>query len=221
MRGGPESPQAVTGRLKSGGTFQMGSPEEEAWRSEDEVRHTVTVSDFYMSAYELTQAEYQEITGENPSSFSGDDLPVENISWLDAVAYCNARSEREGLTPAYTVDGADVTWDRAANGYRLPTEAEWEYACRAGTTTPFNTETSISAEESNYYGHYPYEIEDNYFSQGNLTTKPGEYRQTTVPVASFSPNPWGLYNMHGNVGEWVWDYYGVYDSTRKARAGKC
>lgn len=205
--------------LIKGGTFQMGSPEEEAWRSEDEVRHTVTVSDFYMSAYELTQAEYQEIAGNNPSSFSGEDLPVENISWLDAVSYCNARSEREGLTPAYTVDGAGVTWDRAANGYRLPTEAEWEYACRAGTTTPFNTETSISAEESNYYGHYPYEIEDNYFSQGNLTTKPGEYRQTTVPVTSFSPNPWGLYNMHGNVGEWVWDYYGAYDSTNESAAG--
>ena len=198
--------------LIQGGAFQMGSPEEEAWRSEDEVRHTVTVSDFYMSAYELTQAEYQEITGENPSSFSGDDLPVENISWLDAVSYCNARSEREGLAPAYTVEGTDVTWDRSADGYRLPTEAEWEYACRAGTTTPFNTETSISAEESNYYGHYPYEIEDNYFSQGNLTTKPGEYRQTTVSVNSFSPNQWGLYNMHGNVGEWVWDYYGAYSA---------
>ncbi len=196
--------------LVQGGAFQMGSPEDEAWRSEDEVLHTVTASDFYMSAYELTQAEYQEITGENPSSFSGEDLPVENISWLDAVKYCNARSEREGLTPAYTVEESDVTWDRGADGYRLPTEAEWEYACRAGTTTPFNTETSISAEESNYYGHYPYEIEDNYFSQGNLATKPGEYRQTTVPVESFSPNQWGLYNMHGNVGEWVWDYYGAY-----------
>lgn len=198
--------------LVHGGTFQMGSPEEEAWRSEDEVQHTVTVSDFYMSAYELTQAEYQEITGENPSSFLGEDLPAENIFWLDAVSYCNARSEREGLTPVYTVDGSDVTWARSADGYRLPTEAEWEYACRAGTTTPFNTETSISAEESNYYGHYPYEIEDNYFSQGNLTTKPGEYRQTTVPVTSFSPNQWGLYNMHGNVGEWVWDYYGAYST---------
>lgn len=198
--------------LIQGGIFQMGSPEEEAWRSEDEVLHTVMVSDFYMSAYELTQAEYEEIIGENPSTFSGEDLPVENISWLDAVSYCNARSEKEGLTPVYTVDGSEVIWDRSADGYRLPTEAEWEYACRAGTTTPFNTETSISAEESNYYGHYPYEIEDNYFSQGNLTTRPGEYRQTTVPVTSFSPNSWGLYNMHGNVSEWVWDYYGAYDA---------
>lgn len=198
--------------LISGGTFQMGSPEDEAWRSEDETQHTVTVSDFYMSIYELTQAEYQEIMGENPSSFFGDDLPVENVSWLDAIRYCNARSEKEGLTPVYIVDGQTITWNRSADGYRLPTEAEWEYACRAGTVTPFNTENSISAEEANYYGHYPYEIEDNYFSQENLTTKPGEYRQTTVAVDSFSPNAWGLYNMHGNVGEWVWDYYGAYDT---------
>ena len=81
--------------LIPGGTFQMGSPETESWRSEDETQHTVTVSDFYMSIYELTQAEYQEIMGENPSNFSGDDLPVENITWLDAIRYCNARSEKE------------------------------------------------------------------------------------------------------------------------------
>lgn len=198
--------------LIEGGTFEMGSPDTEAWRSGDETQHTVTVSDFYMSIYELTQKEYREVTGENPSSFSGDDLPVESISWLDAIRYCNARSQKENLTPVYTVDGQSVTWDRSADGYRLPTEAEWEYACRAGTVTPFNTENSISAEEANYYGHYPYEIEDNYFSQGNLSTKPGEYRQTTVAVSSFSPNKWGLYNMHGNVGEWVWDYYGAYST---------
>ena len=198
--------------LISGGTFEMGSPETENWRSEDEVQHTVTVSDFYMSQYEVTQAEYAEVMNDHPSSFSGDNLPVENISWLAAVSYCNARSEAEGLAPAYSIEGQTVTWDRSANGYRLPTEAEWEYACRAGTVTPFNTETSISAEEANYYGHYPYEIEGNYFSQENLTTKPGEYRQTTVEVDSFSPNAWGLYNMHGNVGEWVWDYYGAYDT---------
>lgn len=103
------------------------------------------------------------------------------MTWLDAVAYCNARSEAEGLIPAYSIDAQTVTWDR-------------------------------SAEEANYYGYYPYEIESNYFAQENLTTKPGEYRQTTVEVDSFSPNVWGLYNMHGNVSEWVWDYYGVYDT---------
>ena len=168
--------------LIEGGTFQMGSPETEAWRSADETQHTVTVSGFYMSKYELTQKEYEEITGNNPSNFSGENLPVENVSWLDAVAFCNARSEKEGLTPAYTIDGQKVSWDRSANGYRLPTEAEWEYACRAGTTTPFYMENSPSAEEANYYGHYPYEIEDKYFSQENLQVQPGEYRQTTVAV---------------------------------------
>lgn len=198
--------------LIKGGTFQMGSPEAEAWRSVDETQHTVTVSDFYMSKYELTQKEYEEITGSNPSNFSGEDLPVENVSWLKAITYCNARSEQENLTPVYTIDGQNVSWDRNADGYRLPTEAEWEYACRAGTITPFYMEKSPSAEDSNYYGHYPYEIEDNYFSQGNLEVKPGEYRQTTVPVDSFYENPYGLYNMHGNVGEWVWDYYGEYPS---------
>lgn len=198
--------------LIRGGSFEMGSPESEAWRSADEIRHSVTVSDFYMSKYELTQKEYEEITGNNPSSLSGGNLPVENVSWLDAAAYCNARSEKDGLTPVYTIDGQNVSWDRSANGYRLPTEAEWEYACRAGTNTPFYMENSPSAEDANYYGHYPYEIEDNYFSQGNLQVKPGEYRQTTVPVDSFSENPYGLYNMHGNVSEWVWDYYGDYSA---------
>ena len=209
-----ESAMEVSGEfvLIEGGSFQMGSPESEAWRSADEMQHTVTVSDFYMSKYELTQKEYADVMGENPSNFSGDDLPVENVSWLEAIAYCNARSEAEGLKAAYTVDGQSVSWDRSAGGYRLPTEAEWEYACRAGTTTPFYIAESPSAEQANYYGHYPYEIENNYFSQGNLTVQPGEYRQTTLPVGSFEANPNGLYDMYGNVGEWVWDYYGTYPS---------
>lgn len=202
--------------LVKGGTFMMGSPESENWRGDDEAQHEVTVGDFLMGRHEVTQAEYQAVMGENPSNFKGDHLPVENISWMDAIRYCNARSGREGLTPAYTIDGSKVTWNRAADGYRLPTEAEWEYACRAGTTTPFNTESSIGADEANYYGHYPYEIEENYFSQGNLTTKPGIYRGTTVEVGSFSPNRFGLYDMHGNVAEWCWDVYGPYEAEAQA-----
>ena len=194
-----------------GGAFKMGSPESENWRGDDETQHEVKVGDFYISRYEVTQAEYKSLMNNNPSNFKGDMLPVENVSWLDAVNYCNARSRQENLTPVYTISGNKVTWKTDADGYRLPTEAEWEYACRAGTTTPFNTENSISANEANYYGHYPYEIEENYFSQGNLTTKPGIYRGETLKVGSFKPNKLGLYDMHGNVAEWCWDIYAPYD----------
>ena len=140
---------------------------------------------------------------------------IQPISWLDAVNFANAKSIEAGLTPAYTVTSDGVTWDMSANGYRLPTEAEWEYACRAGTTTPFNTEKSPDATEANFYGHYPYEIEENYFDNSVLEARPGEYRQTTVEVGSFEPNAWGLYDCHGNVNEWCWDYYGDYDINAK------
>lgn len=194
-----------------GGTFLMGSPETENWRIDDETQHRVTVSGFRMSPYEVTQAEYERLMGVNPSHFRGENLPAETVSWLDAVRFCNAKSAEAGLTPAYTIEGETVTWNRAADGYRLPTEAEWEYACRAGTVTPFNTIHATGPEEANYYGHYPYEIEENYFKDSVLETRPGRYRQTTVAVDSFVPNPWGLYNMHGNVNEWCWDLYGAYD----------
>jgi formylglycine-generating enzyme required for sulfatase activity/flavodoxin len=196
--------------LIKGGTFQMGSPDSEPWRGKDERLHAVTVSDFRLDSREVTQADYKAVMGRNPSVFTGDGLPVENISWLDAIAYCNAKSERDGLTPAYAIDGSTITWNRGADGYRLPTEAEWEYACRAGTNTPFNTQGSIDPKEANYYGHYPYQIEENYFDQGKLETKPGEYRHSTTEVGAFPPNRLGLHDMHGNVGEWVWDHYGEY-----------
>ena len=195
----------------NGGTYLMGSPETEMQRETDEVQHEVIVSSFYIGRYEVTQKAYEEVIGENPSNFKGENLPVENVTWYEAIEYCNKLSEKDGLTPVYTIDGENVSWDRSANGYRLPTEAEWEYAARAETITPFNTENSISDEEANYYGHYPYGIEENYFTQENLETKPGQYRQTTVAVNSFSPNKWGLYNIHGNVAEWCFDYYGAYD----------
>ncbi len=208
----PENISANDGFLLiPGGAFRMGSPDTENWRIDDETQHEVAVGSFFMDPYETTQGEYFRLMGENPSAFTGDDLPVENISWLDAVRYANAKSTDAGLTQAYTITADGVVWDLSADGYRLPTEAEWEFACRAGTTAPFNTERSLSAEEANFYGHYPYEIEENYFNSSFLEAKPGEYRQTTVAVGSFAPNAWGLYDMHGNVNEWGWDYYGAYD----------
>ncbi|MBQ6520011.1 MAG: SUMF1/EgtB/PvdO family nonheme iron enzyme [Anaerolineaceae bacterium] len=194
-----------------GGSFLMGSPESENWRIEDEVQHEVTVLPFYIDAYETTQDEYERLMGVNPATFSGENLPVENISWLEAIAFANAKSVDAGLTPVYTVTDEGVIWDSSADGYRLPTEAEWEYACRAGTVTPFNAEKSLDAEEANFYGHYPYEIEENYFNNSLLEARPGKYRQTTVAVGSFAPNKWGLYDCHGNVNEWCWDFYGEYD----------
>jgi formylglycine-generating enzyme required for sulfatase activity len=187
----------------NGGTFTIGSPANEPERDDDEVQHPVTVSAFYMGKYEVTQKEYEEVMGTNPSDFKGPNLPVENVGWFDAVEYCNKRSQKEGLTPAYTIsdrgDNRTVTWNRNANGYRLPTEAEWEYVCRAGTTTPFSTGNNITTDQANYNGNYPY----------NNNAK-GTYREKTTPVGSFAPNPWGLYDMHGNVYEWCWDWYGDY-----------
>lgn len=198
--------------LIQGGAFQMGSPESEDWRSNDETLHRVTVAPFYLARHEVTQKAYREVTGKNPSTFSGDDLPVESVTWLEAVEFCNALSLREGRTPAYTVSGggAQVAWNRGANGYRLPTEAEWECAARAGTTTPFYSRKTPGADDVNFYGHYPYQIEQNYFNDSVLETRPGVYRARTLAVGSFAPNPNGLYDVYGNVGEWCFDYYADY-----------
>jgi formylglycine-generating enzyme required for sulfatase activity len=202
----------------NGGTFTMGSPANEPSRRDNEgPQHQVTVSGFYMGKYEVTQKEYQEIMGTNPSYFKGENLPVERVSWYDMIEYCNKRSQKEGLTPAYTIDKTrsdpnntsssdtvkwTVTWNKNANGYRLPTEAEWEYACRAGTATPFNTGNNITTSQANYDGNNPY----------NNNAK-GTYREKTTPVGSFAPNGWGLYDMHGNVREWCWDWYGGYSNS--------
>ncbi|MHC6202281.1 SUMF1/EgtB/PvdO family nonheme iron enzyme [Breznakiellaceae bacterium SP9] len=185
------------------GTFTMGSPTSEPSRISDEVQHSVTISKaFYMGKYEVTQKEWVSVMGSNPSGFKGDNLPVECVSWFDVIDYCNKRSVKEGLTQAYTRNGDTVTWNRNANGYRLPTEAEWEYACRAGTATPFSTGSNITTSQANYNGDYPY--------NGNSK---GTYRGETTPVGSFAPNNWGLYDMHGNVLEWCWDWYGDYSSS--------
>jgi len=188
----------------NGGTFTMGSPASEPERNSNEgPQHQVTVSPFYIGKYEVTQAEYESVTGANFSEFKGINLPVEMVSWFDAVEYCNKLSQREGLTPAYSIsvsmNSGFVTWNRGANGYRLPTEAEWEYACRAGTTTPFSTGNNITTNQANYNGNFPY----------NNNAK-GAYLGKKTAVGSFGPNPWGLYDMHSNVSEWCWDWNGTY-----------
>ena len=200
---GPHTPPEMV-RINSG-TFKMGSPRTESNHDPNEVQHEVTLSAFYMGKYEVTQKEYENIVGYNPSNFKGDNLPVENVTWFDAVEYCNKLSEREGLTPMYTITertpatgypitAAIVTANWNNNGYRLPTEAEWEYACRAGTTTAYNTGRRISDNTG-------------WYKANSLNC--------TKTIGQKPANAWGLYDMHGNVLEWCWDLYGAYESGKQ------
>ena len=176
----------------------MGSPTDEPGRSSNETMHQVTLTrGYYMSKYEVTEEWWNEVMGGAPTTSQ---YPKNYVSWDMAVEFCNALSIQEGLTPAYTINGpdGDVTWNRSANGYRLPTEAEWEYACRAATTMAFNNNTNClsSNTEANYDGNYP------------LTGCPaGIYRPARTEVGTFPKNNWDLYDMHGNMWEWVWDGY--------------
>lgn len=197
--------------LVSGGTFTMGSPGTERQRNEDEAQHDVTISAFYVDPYEVKQADYLAVMGVNPSHFSGDNLPVENVTWYDAVSYCNKLSESRNLTPVYTVDGNAVTWDRNADGYRLLTETEWEYTARAATSTIYNFGNQVNSDLTNFEGSYPYLIEENYVNHTNPDVVTSRYRGETIPVDELATNSFGLYNTHGNVSEWCFDYYGEYD----------
>jgi len=159
------------------GTFMMGSPETEKQRSNDESpQHKVTVPTFFMGKYPVTQAQWQAVMGNNPSRFKGENRPVEQVSWHDAVKFCQQLFEKTGQE------------------YRLPSEAEWEYACRAGTTTPFYFGETITPDLVNYNGNYPY-----------ASAPKGVRRGQTTDVGSFPPNAFGLYDMHGNVWEWCAD----------------
>jgi formylglycine-generating enzyme required for sulfatase activity len=159
----------------------MGSPSSELERSDDEGPvHEVCMDDFYMGKYEVTQAEYEKISGENPSRFKvGGDYPVEQVSWEEAQLFINKLNDKSGST------------------YRLPTEAEWEYGARANTTTPFSFGDTISTSQANYNSKYIY-------GKG----REGAAIDRTTRVGTYAPNEFGLYNMHGNVMEWVSDWYG-------------
>lgn len=182
------------------GTFTMGSPESEAARNTNEGPQTlVTLSrGFFMGKYEVTQGEYLAVVGSNPSYFVGDlNRPVETVNWNEGVAYCAALTTRE--------QGAG----RLPTGYayRLPTEAEWEYACRAGTTTPFHYGNALRSGMANFDGHYEYPPCGGPAFCGNPS---GVYLDRTTSVGSYAPNAWGLYDLHGNVWEWCQDWYGTY-----------
>jgi uncharacterized protein (TIGR02996 family) len=164
------------------GSFLMGSPQDEEERDDDETLHRVTLTEgFWLGISPVTQAQWASVRGDNPSLFKGDDLPVERVSWDDCQGFCRELGQKTGLT------------------FRLPTEAQWESSCRGGTTTPFFFGETISTDQANYDGNFPY-------GKGQK----GVDREQTTPAGNFPPNAWGLHDMHGNVYEGCSDWYGAY-----------
>jgi formylglycine-generating enzyme required for sulfatase activity len=169
--------------LVPAGTFSMGN---RRGKDDESIVHQVMLAAFWIDRHEVTQAEYRRLGLPDPSHFKGEAHPVEQIRWDQAAFYCNARSREEGLKPCY--NESDSACDYGADGYRLPTEAEWEYACRAGSDADY------------YYGADPGKLSEYAWYAANSDKK-------THQVGQKRPNAWGLYDMLGNVGEWCNDIY--------------
>ena len=201
--------------LVAAGAFVMGGGHQDPVRALEAHPHDVVISrPFVLSTTEVTQAQYREVTGRGPAradfagvSLLGDDLPIHSITWFETVAYCNALSARQGLAPAYAVEGEQVTWDPSARGWRLPTEAEWEYAARGGVAGPMpwaDSEAKACAAGN---------LRDA--SMTAVTARTGglgcdDGHVGLAPVGSYPPNPFGLHDMLGNTWEWVWDWHSPY-----------
>jgi formylglycine-generating enzyme required for sulfatase activity len=185
----PNAPaQTVSGSpivmvLIPGGKFMMGDKDEA-----DATPHEVVVSPFHMDKHLVTQELYQKVMGDNPSRWKQPKNPVESVRWSDAVKFCNARSKLEGLEPCYNLETWECNFD--ATGYRLPTEAEWECACRAGAATAY------------FFGDSASQLADYVWFEKNSGGHP-------QPVGQKKPNAWGLYDICGNLWQWCNDFYGV------------
>lgn len=167
------------------GTFKMGSTDESAPQIAKPV-HSVTLSNFWLSKSEVSQALYWSVMGNNPSQSVGMSRPVENISWFDAVEFCNKLSEHLGLSPAYEIIGEDVQWNQDSNGFRLPTEAEWEFAAAEGN--------------------------DDHINLKDKAWWSDDWDGSTKAIMQLEPNSFGLYDIQGNVSEWCWDWFGRYSA---------
>ncbi len=203
----PEKPAALLEMVEiRGGRFLMGSARADRSAYEDEFpEHPVTVTSFLMSKYPVTLLDYRTVMTDSPSEWThkqaDDRCPANFITWFQAVEFCNALSEREGFKPCYRIEDRSVEWLRNANGYRLPTEAEWEYAVRAGTKSRY-----FFGDDAARLGKYAWYSENS--------------GKTVHPVGMRKSNPFGLHDLLGNVWEWCWDWYGPYsDTTQDSPAG--